>query len=226
MSSNKKQTALSERLSKVIAEKVESGEFSYSSLARKIGATPQAVRQWALGINNVRDDFVKPLASALGRSEMWARSGVGEEIKISDEYVIAIPLIEVCASAGHGALLVDNEQVLKNIELDKAWLHRQCYFTHPDNLSVITATGDSMAPTIAHGDFLLVDQGVDAIRSDSIYVAIVNGNLYVKRFQQTPRNTLLMISDNSAYDKFELTPEQDEIKIIGKVIYHWHGEKR
>ena len=220
----KKLTEVSARLKESIAESVSVGQYTYSSLARKIGATPQAVRQWALGINNVSDEFVEPLSRALGKSTSWARAGVGvEEIDVN---TISVPQIDVSASAGFGAMVFEDDQILKRIDLDGPWLRRQCSFSHPDKLSVITASGDSMQPTIAHGDFLLVDQGVEAIRSDSIYVAVINGNLYVKRFQQTPRNTLLMISDNPAYQQFEINPEQDEIRVVGKVIYHWHGEKR
>ena len=225
MTNEKKLTALSERLKDGIVEKVSSGEYSYSSLARKIGSTPQAVRQWALGINNVRDDFVKPLALALGKSESWARSGIGEENEVVNDSIISVPVIDVKASAGHG-LMIFEEQVVKNIELDKDWLRSNCHFTCANKLSVITASGDSMHPTIDNGDFLLVDEGVNTIRTDSIYVAVVNDSLYVKRFQKTPRNTLLMISDNSAYERFELDPDRDDVRVIGKVIYHWHGEKR
>ena len=220
----KKLNEVSSRLKESIAESVAMGQYTYSSLARKINATPQAVRQWAVGINNVSDEFVEPLSRALGKSESWARAGIGEEVV--DINTISVPQIDVSASAGFGAMIFEDDQVLKRIDLDAPWLRRQCSFSHPDKLSVITASGDSMQPTIAHGDFLLVDQGIDSIRSDSIYVAVVNGNLYVKRFQQTPRNTLLMISDNTAYAQFELDPDKDEVRVIGQVIYQWHGEKR
>ena len=53
-------------------------------------------------------------------------------------------------------------------------------------------------------------------------MARVNGEVYVKRFQRTPSGTLLMISDNKKYQSFELKPE-DEIRIIGRVVYYWTG---
>ena len=51
---------------------------------------------------------------------------------------------------------------------------------------MITASGDSMEPTIGADDILLVDRSVSKILYDSIYVALVNGELYVKTL---PKNT-------------------------------------
>ena len=219
--------ARNEKTKRVIEAFKESG-YSQNQFAKLLGVSPSAVNQWVHPDKeiNVDDKHIPAIARITRKSETWLLSGVGDKQDVLDENTISVPQIDVSASAGHGAIIFEDDQVLKRIDLNAPWLRRQCSFSHPDKLSVITASGDSMQPTISHGDFLLVDQGIEAIRSDSIYVAVVNGNLYVKRFQQTPRNTLLMISDNSAYQQFELNPEQDEIRVIGKVIYHWHGEKK
>ena len=217
-----------ERTMRVIESITESG-LKKTDVARYLGISQTAVSRWFKLDDekaNVSEVHIPLLAKLLKKSEVWLLTGVGESLDVLDENTISVPQINVSASAGFGAMIFEDDQVLKRIDLDGPWLRRQCTFSHPDKLSVITASGDSMQPTIAHGDFLLVDQGIDAIRSDSIYVAVVNGNLYVKRFQQTPRNTLLMISDNQAYSQFEIDPVVDEIRVIGKVIYHWHGEKR
>ena len=219
-----------ERTLRVIRAIDEMG-LKKSEVAKYLGITQTAVGRWYKMDDekaNVSEVHVPLLSRLLKRSEAWILTGLGDGdvIDVLDENTISVPQIDVSASAGFGAMIFEDDQVLKRIDLDAPWLRRQCSFSHPDKLSVITASGDSMQPTIAHGDFLLVDQGIDSIRSDSIYVAVVNGNLYVKRFQQTPRNTLLMISDNQAYSQFELDPERDEVRVIGKVIYHWHGEKR
>ena len=87
---------------------------------------------------------------------------------------------------------------------------------------MISASGDSMEPTISSDDILLVDRSVNEIVYDSIYVVLINGELYVKRFQKTPSRTLLMISDNQKYKSFELKLE-DDIRVLGRVVYHWTG---
>ena len=87
---------------------------------------------------------------------------------------------------------------------------------------MISASGDSMEPTISSDDILLVDRSINEIVYDSIYVVLINGELYVKRFQKTPSRTLLMISDNQKYKSFELKLE-DDIRVLGRVVYHWTG---
>lgn len=210
-------------IGKRIKEKRESMGLNRADFARKVGVTYMSIKGWEEDANEPTRERLTKLASALGTTEQWILFGGDKEV-INDS-VISVPVIDVKASAGHG-LMVFEEQIVKNIELDKDWLRSNCHFSCANKLSVITASGDSMHPTIDNGDFLLVDEGVNTIRTDSIYVAVVNDSLYVKSFQKTPRNTLLMISDNSAYERFELDPARDDVRVIGKVIYHWHGEKR
>ena len=81
-----------------------------------------------------------------------------------------------------------------------------------------------MEPTLFSGDLLLVDRGVNEVIFDAIYVALINGELYVKRFQRSPFKTLVMISDNKLYQPFELK-ESDDISIVGRVVYRWHGDE-
>lgn len=214
------QNGYKDRLKQAISE---SG-MSYSEIARALtNVTPQAVRAWAIGLSVPSNEKIPLLAKLLRKSESWLLTGTGEETVVVDEDVISIPLLDVRVSAGNGAMLFEDEQVLKKIELDIHWLRSQCRFSHPDKLYALTASGDSMEPTLSNGDFILVDTGIDSIRSDSIYVARVNDCLYVKRFQKTPRGTFLMISDNPVYKEFEVEPERDNLCVIGKVVYHWHG---
>ena len=139
----------------------------------------------------------------------------------TDNGIISVPLLEVKASAGTG---IENysERVVRKIEFFENWLRQNVSFSTPTKLEMITASGDSMEPTISANDILLVDRSVTEILYDSIYVALINGEVYVKRFQRTPSRTLLMISDNAKYKAFELKPE-DSIQILGRVVYHWTG---
>ena len=222
--------AKTDKTRRVVAALKATG-LSQNEIARRIGVTPGAVNHWfneSMVKSNVTDQYIPAIARLTGRSELWLISGIGDEgdIDIVDSDVISIPMLDVRASAGGGTLLFEDERILRRIDVDINWLRAQCRFSHPSNLSTITATGDSMAPTIEDGDFLLVDTGIDSIRSDSIYVARVNDCIYVKRFQVTPRGSLLMLSDNPRYKEFEVDPERDQLCVIGKVVYQWHGMPR
>ena len=191
--------AYKERVQSAIAD---SG-LSYTDIARKMGGiTPQAVRSWAAGLSIPSKEKVPALSRVVKKSEVWLLTGVGDTEDFVDDSILSIPVLDARASAGDGLMLFEDEQVLRRLDIDINWLRARCRFSHPDNLYTITASGDSMVPTIEDGDFLLVDSGVDTIRSDSIYIARVNDCIYVKRFQLTPRGTLLMLSDNTRYTFF------------------------
>ena len=197
----------------------ESGK-SMSAIAREMGITPQAVRAYKEGISSPSMDRLDALAKATGKSSEWMHLGIGAK-ENSQDGIISVPLLEVNASAGTGCINF-SEQVVRRVDFNKDWLRQNVRYSNENHLDLISASGDSMEPTINSGDILLVDHGVNEVLYDSIYVALVNGELYVKRFQRTPSRCLLMISDNPKYKSFELKPE-DEVQIIGRVVYYWTG---
>lgn len=197
----------------------ESGK-SMSAIAREIGVTPQAVRAYKEGISNPSMEKLDALARATGKSSEWMHLGIGSK-ENEQTGIVSVPLLEVNASAGNGYINF-SEQVVRRVDFYEEWLKQNVRYTKGSNLDLISASGDSMEPTINSGDILLVDHGINEVLYDSIYVAMVNGELYVKRFQKTPSRTLLMISDNKKYQSFELKPE-DDVRIIGRVVYYWTG---
>ena len=203
-----------------IQEAIEQSGKSMSAIAREMGVTPEAVRGWKEGISIPSFERLDDLARATGKSAEWLQLGTGEK-ENKQLGIVSVPLLEVRASAGTGFLNF-SEQVVRRIDFYEDWLKQNVRYTNRDNLGMISASGDSMEPTINSGDILLVDHGINEVLYDSIYVALVNGELYVKRFQRTPSKTLLMISDNKKYQSFELKLE-DEVRIIGRVAYYWTG---
>lgn len=197
----------------------ESGK-SMSAIAREMGVTPQAVRAYREGISIPSMDKLDGLAKATGKSSEWMHLGIGDK-ENHQTGIISVPLLEVSASAGTGFMNF-SEQVVRRVDFYEDWLKQNVRYSNGSNLDLISASGDSMEPTINSGDILLVDHGINEVLYDSIYVAMVNGELYVKRFQKTPSRSLLMISDNPKYRAFELKPE-DDVRIIGRVVYYWTG---
>ena len=84
--------------------------------------------------------------------------------------------------------------------------------------------GDSMVPTLADGDDILVNRADAAERlRDGIYVLRVEAALIVKRIALTPIGRRLSIrSDNEAYPVW---PDCDpaDLAVIGRVI--WAGRR-
>ena len=85
-----------------------------------------------------------------------------------------------------------------------------------------TAIGESMTPTIRDGNTLLIDTTDRTFRNFGIYVLEINGQRLVKRVQRKHDGSLVLISDNSAYQPDTVDKEAaDDIKVIGRVV--WSG---
>jgi phage repressor protein C with HTH and peptisase S24 domain len=133
-----------------------------------------------------------------------------------------VPRLAVDAAAGAGALDSDERQA-GHIAFDPAWLRRVARGA-PDQLSIIRVAGDSMTPTLADGDDILVDRGDNAARlRDGIYVLRIEGALVVKRLALNPAaRTLSIRSDNPAYPGW---PDCDPaaVDVVGRVV--WAGRR-
>ena len=64
----------------------------------------------------------------------------------------------------------------------------------------VTVSGDSMEPTLGDGDVIIVDTARTAIDASGIYVVELAGDLLVKRVQRRMDGSLVLKSDNAAYD--------------------------
>lgn len=205
-----------EALGRLIAERGE----DYAGLSRLIGRNPAYIQQF------IRRGTPKRLAEAdrrlLARYFNVDESLIGGPEREPGRGLACVPRLEVDASAGagaHGGV----ERAESHIAFDPAWLRRIARGP-PDQLSIIRVTGDSMAPTLADGDDILVDRGDGAPRlRDGIYVLRIDDTLVVKRLSVSPAaRTLSVRSDNPAYPGW---PDCDAgaIDIVGRVV--WAGRR-
>ncbi|MEA3040302.1 MAG: hypothetical protein QOE79_2815 [Sphingomonadales bacterium] len=136
--------------------------------------------------------------------------------------IVPLPRLDVRASAGPGAN-PDGETVTGTVVFDGPWLKRLTGGRTAD-LSIITVTGDSMAPTLIDGDDILVDRGDAAERlRDGLYVLRRDEALLVKRLAISPATRLITVrSDNPAYPVW---PDCDpkSLAIVGRVV--WAGRR-
>jgi hypothetical protein len=131
-----------------------------------------------------------------------------------------IPKLAVGASAGPGAIN-DAETLAGKIGFDEKWLRKQGL--EPSKLSLIRVDGDSMAPTLNHGDDIMVDNSASATAlRDGIHVIRLDDVLMVKRLAKGPVGRLSVMSDNPAYPDW---PDVDgaDVAIIGRVV--WAGRR-
>ena len=135
---------------------------------------------------------------------------------------VQLPQLSVQASAGPGRV-VEDEFVIGSYGFDRNWL-RQVAHAEPGDLSIVTVSGDSMAPTLVDGDDVLVDRSDRGQRlRDGIYVLRRDDTLMVKRLALAPTSgTLTISSDNPAYPSWRDCP-LDSVDVLGRVV--WAGRR-
>jgi len=200
---------------------VTSSPASYAALSKMLGRNAAYLQQY---VKRGSPQFLeerdrKLLANFLGVDE--ARLGAPSEHATASK-LVSIRKLDVRASAGPGAS-VDGEDLIAAYSFDRRWL-RNIGQAAPEKLSIIRVRGDSMMPTLADGDEILVSahDGTSALR-DGIYVLERDDALVVKRLALNPSSGLLTIaSDNPAYPTWGECPF-DSIRVIGRVV--WTGRK-
>lgn len=194
----------------------------YAALSRLIRRNPAYVQQFIKRGSPRRLDerdratlarYFGVDEALLGGSDGPARDG--------GRAFFGVPRLAVGASAGAGALAGEEIRV-GAIGFDPGWLRREGLI--PERLSVVRVEGDSMMPTLADGDEIMVDTGDRAERlRDGIYVIRIDDAIKVKRLSRAPgRGRVSVVSDNPAYPRFDDVALSD-VGIVGRVV--WTGRR-
>lgn len=199
--------------------------LSQKAMADKLGIALSAYQNYELtGGRTPKAETLLKLFD-LGADLNWFVAGVGEQKKgasmplpMEDYYFV--PRYDVQASAGYGVANFE-ERVVDFMAFKREWI-RDRLGVDPRHLLTIQAIGDSMSPTIRDGDIILVHTNVTHVKENAIYVLNVGGDLMVKRVQKKLDGTLIIISDNPAYERETLrSSEAEQLRVVGQAI--WHG---
>ena len=131
-----------------------------------------------------------------------------------------IPKLDVGASAGPGAMN-EGEALSGKIGFDEKWLRK--LGVDPKQLSLIRVEGDSMLPTLADGDDIMVDRAAaNKPLRDGIHVIRMDDVLMVKRLARGPAGRLSVLSDNPAYPDW-VDVDGAAVTVVGRVV--WTGRR-
>lgn len=136
---------------------------------------------------------------------------------------VPVRRLDVAASAGPGALGqgLGGDDPLAAVERFPVSLVERLSL-RPDALSLIVARGDSMEPTIADGDDILVDAADRRVgKRPAIFVLRIDGALVVKRLHLTG-GLVAIASDNPDAAPIAPVPAA-QADVIGRVV--WLGRK-
>lgn len=193
-----------------------------SSIAKKYGV---ALKTWA----NYESGRSFPDANLLmrmteeGYNADWLLTGDGEMYGsgsvVEGGDTILLPHLDVRVSAGDGEL-VQTEEEKGKFPFDRAYFRRALNID-PRFAVMVEVQGDSMYPTLAPNDPVMVNIAQPQSIVDGVWVVRINETTLVKRIQQLPDGLLRVISDNPAYEAFtfDMKEEQPDFALIGRVVW-------
>ncbi len=222
--------------------------LSKTDFAKELGVSQPVVSNVITGGRDVSANLIKAVLTRYNinletiPSEMLITYSSDEYIKAMKKHLLQptkqnevddnlkmIPYYNVKAAAGDG---IENFNIRPDdvYYFDKRLLPK----TDTSNLSVITASGDSMnsgcnkPSDIKDGDLLIVNNNDIEPVDGGIYVLLFNNkDLRVKKIQMNYDGSFKIISNNPDYQPETYNPNSKdnkfEIRIIGKVL--WNGSR-
>lgn len=159
------------------------------------------------------ENYLTPLQVA---SSLVLRTSVLDRAKTEDADTVQVPLYDVQLSAGHGAALQD-EQVIDTYTYKRDFIKQ--IGCDPNHLGLSFVRGDSMEPTLFHGDMALYDTRVQWFIDEGIYVVRYDDRLMVKRLERLLDGSIKIISDNERYDPIIVTEStQHGFGVLGYLV--------
>lgn len=192
------------------------GFKNQTAFAEKLNVSQGAIANIEGGSREVSRSMLLKIKEVFGIDLLsWNEK---QQNNASSSNIVCIPFYSAKAAAGEGTEINDYPEK-DVIHFDNRYL--QAVVGHSlNNLSLITAEGDSMQPTIMNGDLLMVDDSIKEIRPNKIFVIRQGSKLRVKRLKTELTGETLIISDNPIYP---VETMDKETEIIGQVV--WNGNK-
>jgi phage repressor protein C with HTH and peptisase S24 domain len=205
-------------------------------LARSVGVSPSAFRKWLKGEAEPSRERLVALAHATGVGVAWLADGDGPEpvfappsgrrqqqsvcdISVETDWNEFVLLPVRAEAAAAGSVTPSPPSGSEFIALRHDWVRSVCG-VEPTKLVLETAVGDSMMPTIRDGNMLLIDSGDQTFRNFGIYVLEINEQRLVKRVQRKHDGSLVLISDNRAYQPDTVDKQAaGEVAVVGRVVW-------
>ena len=214
-------TTLAER----VRYALEDRGITQTQLARMTGFSPASVNNWLSGeTKSLKAETANKIAQALRVNAVWLITGVGEihphkHDAIDQDGTVVLKRFDVAASCGYGAFPSESESQVEELVVSEGWFRENISSAIRPGYQLITARGDSMEPTFADGDILVIDtleKNMD--RRDGCWCFFYEGQLYAKRIQIMPSG-LMAISDNHLYQPFPIPSNSPNPPIVfGRIV--------
>lgn len=220
--------------------------ISQAELARRCGVSAPSVNGWLSGrAKFLRGENLLSAALALGVNQQWLANGEGPMLPSEQrsqnklvsvpslsptprpgEMSVDIPLLANAGSMGPGTDVEHDDVIIGALRLSSEWVQKRIRPTSLEALSFIHAYGDSMSPTFEDGDILLVDTGRrDPSMADGVYVLGTHKRVFIKRVSERFDGSRMVSSDNKNVPLVQELNGDNEIEVLGRVVWAWNGRK-
>lgn len=226
----------------------ESNGLTQDALAAMLGLSRTAISLIENGQRTPSKAFLIKISDTYGVSADWLLNGQGEmqralgpgfngttmrieppnyarpqhgDFQSGNIDYSMIRRMDLSVSAGSGVVALEGDEA-ESIALPSRWLSRSGINS---NLSVlITVKGDSMAPAIQDGAFVLVHLMEKQVIATGVFAFNLDGQSFVKRLVPSEADgqgrvaAISIISDNPAYPPKVLTGRKlNDLRVVGRV---------
>ena len=181
--------------------------INQSMLADSLGITRQTVS------NRIKNES-EVTVSELQRAEKYFKIKLFDSITSNYEVAYIDYYTDIFASCGNGSIIFSSEK--NKLPIATSMING---YSKNKLYSIINATGNSMSPTIEHGDKLIVEHwDGNQIHDNKIYVFCFNNEFFVKRLSKNI-DEIIIKSDNPEY-RIRTIPSTalSDLILIGKVV--------
>lgn len=176
--------------------------------AELLGVSQSTYRNWEKGRSKPQSLEKKEILSMIDQAAGSAQEGVNSDDPRD-------PIYATVASQGPGSFeiaetpigYVEGENALSRPGRDVFWM---------------PVRGDSMKDTLPKGGLVPVqrfDPAWTELREDDVYLFRLEGAIQIKRLQRRPNSRIRVVSDNDAYEDFDVTLDDGiDFEILGRVL--------
>lgn len=167
------------------------------------------------------DTMAREIEAKLSLGYGWMDADHANEAFPEEDDLIYLRRLNVEACCGsRGVQNYEDEAYVDLMGVSRVWFKENISRIRENGYDIITATGDSMEPTLRNGDLVVIDRMDTAItKREGVFCLLIDNDLYLKRVQRVPGN-LRFISDNRLYDPFEikLTEIEARVVVFGRMV--------
>lgn len=192
--------------------------------AAQIAAKTGVSLEWLITGESERDSTAEKSQGALGTQPEQKGTPmlqIVDPAALEEGAFVLVPRMELRASAGTGLVPV-SETVDGHLAFEAAYL--RSLGINPRSARILPVSGDSMYPTLADQDQVIIDTSIDRVIDDALYAVVYGGAVLVKRVQLGLDGSVLLQSDNKKAGYRDQTvprAELHDLHIVGRVKAHF-----